>query len=356
MKKLILIFIISGIIFQSFSQSNEEKAINIKKQAIELMDNGKIEESLKLLNQAQELDPENINIPYEIAFAYQLAKDYDKSIEIAKKLLKHKDVKYEIYQIIGNNYDMKGDREKAIKYYDKGLKKFPNSGPLYLEKGIVIASQEKWFEALDVWEAGIIADPTHASNYYYATQVLAQTEERIWAIYYGELFLNLESNTDRSLQISKILYDTYKVCLPIEKSKWSLNFSHKATNIVLGSLKDLKFSFETVHNLAMEKGYKGIEPEFTIKNLIKIRKQFLTKWNEDYADRYPNLIFDYHNYLINANMFEPYNYWLLNNGSIEEFEIWKENSGERFNNFVAWFKENKMTINVKNKTNRYSYD
>lgn len=90
--------------------------------------------------------------------------------------------------------------------------------------------------------------------------------------------------------------------------------------------------------------------------MIKIRKQFLTKWNEDYADRYPNLIFDYHNYLINANMFEPYNYWLLNNGSIEEFEIWKENSGERFNNFVAWFKENKMTINVKNKTNRYSYD
>lgn len=356
MKKTILTFIICGILFQSFGQSNTERAIELKNQAIELMDNGKIEESLKLLNQAQELDPNYMNIPYEIAFAYQLAKEYDKSIEVAKKLLKHPDVNAEVYQIIGNNYDMKGEKEKAIKYYDKGLKKFPNSGPLYLEKGIVIASKEKWFEALDVWEAGIIADPTHSSNYYYATQVLAQTQERIWAIYYGEIFLNLESNTDRSSQISKILYDTYKVCLPIKNSKWSLDFSYKATNISIGSFKDFKFSFETTHNLSMEKGYKEVEPEFTIENLIKIRTQFLVDWNENYTESYPNLIFDYHNYLIKANMFEPYFYWLLNNGSIDEFQNWKENNGESFENFIAWFNENPMTITIENRTNRFSYE
>jgi len=251
---------------------------------------------------------------------------------------------------------MIGDKKKAIKYYDKGLKQFPNFGPLYLEKGIVIASQEKWFEALDVWEAGIVADPAHSSNYYYATQIFAQTLEPIWAIYYGEIFLNLESNTERSLQISKILYDTYKACLPIENSKWGLEFSQKATNITIGSLEDLKFSFETVHNLAMEKAYKNVEPEFSIANLITIRKQFLTEWNENYAERYPSCIFDYHNYLLRANMIEPYFYWLLHNGSIDEFQHWKENNEEKFNNFIAWFNENKMTIHDKNKTNRFSYD
>ena len=356
MRKTILTIILLGMLFPTFGQTNREKAIDLKNLAIELMDNGEIDESLKLLNQAQEFDPDYINIPYEIAFAYQLAKDYDKSIEVAKKLLKHPDVFDAVYQIIGNNYDMKGDKEKAIKYYDKGLKKFPNSGQLYLEKGIVIASQDKWFEALDVWEAGIVADPAHSSNYYYATLVFAQTQERIWAIYYGEIFLNLESNTARSLEISKILYDSYKLCLPIENSKWSLDFSYKATNIVLGSLRDLKFSFETVHNLAMEKGYKEVEPEFTIENMIKIRKQFLSDWNENYADRYPNLIFDYHNYLIRANMFESYFYWLLNNGSIDEFQKWRENSGESFENFIAWFKANPMTITMDNRTNRFSYE
>lgn len=356
MKRLSLILILLGFLITSEAQTEREKAIELKNQAIELMDNGKIDESLKLLEQAQQIDPEYINIPYEIAFAYQLAKNYDKSIEIAKPLLKHPDVFDQVYQLIGNSYDLKGDKEKAIKIYDKGIKKFPNSGKLYLEKGIVIASQEKWFEALDVWEKGIIADPTHSSNYFYASQVLTQTDEKIWGIYYGEIFLNLEPNTQRTSQISKLVYDTYKVCLPTDNNKWGLHFSHKATNIVLGNLKDLKFSFETVHNLAMEKGYKEVEPNFTIDNLIKIRKQFLNDWNADYANRYPNLIFDYHNLLIKNKMFEPYMYWILKDGASIEFQDWKNKNEDSYNNFVEWFNENPMLFTDENKTNRFSYD
>lgn len=354
MKRLSLILILLGFLITSEAQTEREKAIELKNQAIELMDNGKIDESLKLLEQAQQIAPEYINIPYEIAFAYQLAKNYDKSIEIAKPLLKHPDVFDQVYQLIGNSYDLKGDKEKAIKIYDKGIKKFPNSGKLYLEKGIVIASQEKWFEALDVWEKGIIADPTHSSNYFYASQVLTQTDEKIWGIYYGEIFLNLEPNTQRTSQISKLVYDTYKVCLPTDNNKWGLHFSHKATNIVLGNLKDLKFSFETVHNLAMEKGYKEVEPNFTIDNLIKIRKQFLNDWNADYADRYPNLIFDYHNLLIKNKVFEPYMYWILKDGASIEFQNWKNKNS--YNNFIEWFNENPMLFTDENKTNRFSYD
>jgi len=84
MKRFILLILFLGILSQGFSQTNKEKAIELKNQAIELMDNGKINESLSLLDQARELDPENITIPYEIAFGYQLDKDFDKSIEVAK--------------------------------------------------------------------------------------------------------------------------------------------------------------------------------------------------------------------------------------------------------------------------------
>jgi Tetratricopeptide repeat len=356
MKTLLALLIFLGFFLTSEAQTEKEKAIDLKNQAIELMDNGKIDESLKLLEKAQQLDPDYINIPYEIAYAYQLAKDYDKSIEIAKPLLKHPDVFDLVYQLIGNSYDLKGDKKKAIKIYDKGIKKFPNSGKLYLEKGVVIASQEKWMEALEVWEQGINVDPTHSSNYYYASQILAQTDEKIWGIYYGEIFLNLEPNTKRTSQISKLVFDTYKICLPTDNNKWGLKFSHKATNIVLGSLNNLKFSFETVHNLAMEQGCKGVEPKFSVDNLITIRKQFLENWNSDYSDRYLNLIFDYHNQLIKYNMFEPYMYWLLKDGVNNEFQAWRSKNEISYNDFIEWFNENPMTFSNNSKTNRFSYD
>lgn len=355
MRKITLLILLIGLCTICKAQTEREKAIDLKNHAVELMDNGKIDESIKILERAQQIDPDFITIPYEIAFAYQLTKEYDKSIEIAKPLLKHPDVFDLVYQLIGNSYDLKGNKAKAIKMYDKGIKKFPNSGKLHLEKGIVMASQEKWFEALDIWEQGIVADPSHSSNYYYASQVLAQTDERIWGVYYGEIFLNLEPNSQRSAQISKLLYDTYKTCFPIKNNKWGLQFSHKATNIVLGDLKDIKFSFETIHNLVMEQGYKGVEPEFTIDNLINIRKQFLEEWNAEYAERYPNLIFDYHDLLIKNKMFEPYMYWTLKGGAENEFQIWKSNNASTHSKFIEWFNNNPMSFPDDRKTNRFSY-
>jgi tetratricopeptide (TPR) repeat protein len=356
MKYFLAILFAVAILLNAEAQTTHAQSDELLNEAIALMDQGKIDESLKLLQQARDLDPEYINISYEMAFAYQMKEDYDKCIEIARPLIKHPDAFDQVYQMIGNAYDLKGDKAKAIKYYDKGLKKFPNSGRLYLEKGLVTASQGDWGRALNIWEQGIDADPTHSSNYYYASQVLAQTEEKIWAVYYGEVFMNLEPNTGRTAEISKLLFDTYTVCLPIKDDKWGLAFSRKATNITIGSLKDLKFSFETVHNLAMEQGYKDVPPIFGMENFIKIRKQFLEKWNEDYASRYPNLIFDYHNYLIKSNMFEAYIYWLLKDGAEDEFENWRSANQEVYSNFVAWVNENKMLFTKENKTNRSSYD
>ncbi|MDH5366335.1 MAG: hypothetical protein OEW67_05065 [Cyclobacteriaceae bacterium] len=355
MKKYLLAIFIVGLIIQAYAQENKDKAIELKNRAIELMDNGEFEESLKLLEEAKQQDNSNINIPYETAFAYQLMKKYDMAIEIAKPLLKHADVNDQVYQLIGNCYDLMGDKGKAIKYYDKGLKKFPNSGKLYLEKGVVIASQNNWMEALDIWEQGIIADPLHSSNYYYASQVLSQTNEKIWGIYYGEMFINLESNSARTNQISELLFNTYQQCLPINNNNWGLDFSRKATNIVLGSIKDFKLSFETVHNLAMEQGYKNVSADFNIQNLVKIRRQFLIKWNEDYANQYSNLIFDYHNLLIQNEFFDAYYYWIFKEGRKDEFDSWVIANNKLFDDFTSWFNENKMFFNDRNKTNRYSY-
>ncbi len=37
----------------------------------------------------------------------------------------HKDAFSEIYRLIGNSYDMMGEKEKAIETYKEGLEKYP---------------------------------------------------------------------------------------------------------------------------------------------------------------------------------------------------------------------------------------
>ncbi len=355
--KYFLTLFLFVLLLQIQAQSNREKANELKNQAIELMENGKVEESLKLFHQAHELDPDFIDVSYDLALAYQKAKDYDKCISIAKPLIKHPDVFDKVYQLIGNTYDLKGESKKAIQYYNKGLKKFPNSGRLFFEKGIVNLNLGNLDEALNSWEKGIDVDPDYSSNYFYTSQILSQTEEKIWAIYYGEIFLNLEPGTERSQIISSLLYDNYKSCLPIKDNKWGLDFSQKAKNIVIvRNSKDFKLSFETVHNLAMEQACKNIETNFTIENIILIRKQFLTIWNEKYSKTYPNLIFQYHDLLINNNLFSEYVYWLLKDGSKQEFELWEKENNSSFENLIEWINKNPMNITNDNKTNRFCYE
>ncbi len=68
-KILVLTVLLSNL---SLAQNNKETALQKGNEAVKLMDNGKIEESIMLLEESQKLDPENFNYPYEIAYANYL--------------------------------------------------------------------------------------------------------------------------------------------------------------------------------------------------------------------------------------------------------------------------------------------
>src|SRR5690348_17204330 len=102
---LILVFI--GQV--STAQTNKEQAIAKAREAIKLEDEqGKYDEAIKLFEEAQALDPDNITYPYEIAYSYTAKKEYKKAADILEKLLNHKDVYGRVYQALGNAYDYQG--------------------------------------------------------------------------------------------------------------------------------------------------------------------------------------------------------------------------------------------------------
>ena len=192
--------------FLTTAQTNKETAKEKFTQAIELVDKGKFDEGIKLLEESQKLyGEENFTYPYEIAYAYYHKEDYKQAVKILENAItKYKNPNARAFQLLGNAYDIMGNPKKAIEWYQTGLKKFPNSGELYLELGNLQFQKKEYAKALPFYEKGIEISPQFPSNYYRSTQIYCNSSERVWGMIYGEIFMNLERNSERTLEISKL--------------------------------------------------------------------------------------------------------------------------------------------------------
>lgn len=361
MKKILLITLALLLAPVIYSQPDKDLAEKKKNKAIELMDTGSPDEGIMLLEEAKKLDPGTYIYDYEIGFAYTIKKDYPRALEIYRKVVKYDDATDQCYQMLGNLYDYNGDSDNAIKAYDKGLKKFPGSGKLYLEKGTVYWLHENYNEALINYEQGIKVDPSFPSNYYRAARLLCNSEDKVWGMLYGEIFLNLERNTKRTEEISKLLFDTYKSQIEFT-SDTSVKVSF-CKDAVINVTKDDLSHFDqirlpfgpVIYETTLLLSIEG-EHSVNLMSLNRIRQNFVSSYFEkEFNIKYPNVLFEFQKTLKDSGYMEPYNYWLLSSGDPENFGIWKDANGEAWDKFVDWFNNNGMILNEKNKFTRDQY-
>lgn len=341
----------SFFVIVSFGQGDPKtEAISLGMKAIELMDNGEINESIKLLKKAEKLDPENYNYPYEIGFAYMKKGDLKKAIDIFEKVVKYDNITDQCYQMLGNAYDMDNQRNKAIIAYTKGLKLFPEAGNLYYELGVV---QDDLSTALTYFEKGIEVDPTYPTNYYAASRIfLLHSENEVWGMIYGEIFMNIERGSKRTEEISKLLYDTYSSEITFSGNEKGVSFCKNV--ITINDPDNIKFPFGLmVYEPILTLAIISVDT-INLRSLNIIRTSFAEGYasNELAAD-YPNLLFSWHQELIKLEYIEAYNYWVLSQGNPSEFEEWYQNNKEAFTEFIDWFSDNPMKITNENKFVRY---
>ena len=239
--KILMMLLFLFTTLAASAQDKQQQAAEKCNAAISLMDDGKIDESIVLLKEAQALDPDKALYVYELALAHYLKEDYEEAKSLLKQILKDKDASDRFYQLLGNCYDILGNSKKALDTYDDGLKLFPGSGSLWLEKGNVYWNKKDYAGALSFYEKGIEVQPGFSSNYYRASLIYLNSTEEIWGMIYGELFINLERNSKRTSEMSKLLYETYKREIKITSdTSISVSFSRNAT-ISLADLKSKDF-------------------------------------------------------------------------------------------------------------------
>jgi len=349
MKQLISIFLILCSLTSFGQTTDEEKAYDIAMKAIELMDNEKFIESIDLLKQSEKLDPNNYSYPFEIGYAYLLMKEYKKSTKMFEKTVKYENSNDQSFQMLGNAYDIGGDSKKAIEAYNRGLKKFPNSGRLHFELGNM---QQDLNKALQYYERGIEVDPTYPSNYYQAAKIfLTKTEVEVWGMIYGELFMNIERGSERTAEISKMLYDTYQSEIKFTSdSSFTVSFCNISSIPINGEVtNEIELPFGLlVYEPTLILSMIGID-SITISSLNVIRTNFLNLYFEkEFNKKYPIVLFDWQKEIAEKEYFESYNYWLLMKGNENEFGEWVEKNESKFNNFIEWFGENQIKIDNEN--------
>lgn len=162
--------------------------------------------------------------------------------------------------------------------------------------------------------------------------------------------MNLERNSKRTSEISKMLYDTYSSEIKFSSdTSFSVSFSQNAT-IDAKDTSQFKLPFgigvyEPTIMFAMLN-----EKEISLPSLSRIRKSFVDIYYKNaHHLNYPNLLFEYQKKLVEVGHSEAYNYWILMKGDEEAFENWLKENEEEWASFIAWFTENQLEVNEENK-------
>jgi len=246
-------------------------------------------------------------------------------LEGTKVLIEREDADVMTYQIAGNVFKALEEVKDCEKMYKKALKKFPRSGPLYSEYGELLWDL-KDFTAIEQWEKGIQVDPSFSGNYYNAAQHYFYTEDKVWSLIYGEIFVNMESMTERGAAMKKLLLSGYKEKLFQEAD-------------LQKSIDKTKNEFSKAFLNSMNKQYSVANRGVTTEALTMIRTRFILDWYANNATKFPYKLFDFQQQLIREGMFEAYNQWLF--GTVENlaaYDNWIKTNTEKYTAFTNFQK------------------
>ena len=366
LRLLVTLALLSTAVLPPLSAQSDlsPEANDLLRRAFLLMERGGNAEAANVLAQGIRLFPEHTIFSYELGHLHVVRKEYDRAIALFQSVLEASDATDQYYVMLGAAYDLNGESAKAHRVYSEGLERFPDSGPLHLELGVMKMAERNPADALTTWERGLTLDPTHASNYFQAARTYLKTDLRGWGTLYGEIFLNLEPFSTRSMEMRTLLWKgladaiTFSPEMHGDDPKLVLNVSFFSDATALETVDDstvvsgFPLLFERTMILSALGHSSSNVVEFiagdslqriSIGTLYKIREDFYRNWveNERIARHFDVTLFDYHGRLIDAGLFEAYHYYYFANPIVkDEVAAWIVENPTKFEELRVWIAEN----------------
>ena len=319
--RIVILFV---FLLSSWNLMAQEPGKKLQETAKSMLMQGDFENAVAVLESAAKQAPGDISIQKDLAYACYLKRDFGKSIQVGKILAERSDADEQVFQILGLSYKAIAAYKEGARLYKSALKKFPNSTIIYNEYGELLAMDNAVNEAIEQWEKGIKADLNYSSNYYNACIYYTKTSNWLKVALYGEIFVNLESFTERTAEVKKALLNAWqKMFLP---------------TVVSQLLKNNSTAFEKAVLQTIEKIVPSTSAGFQPETSTSIRSKWMLDWFKTYTN-YPFALFDQQQYFIRENMYEAYNQWLFTESvNPDAYKIWKETHVKEAAAFEAYQK------------------
>jgi tetratricopeptide (TPR) repeat protein len=318
MKKFIFILLIS--IAQN---GHAQDAKRLHEMGKNYMIEGDYSNAESLLNEAYNLDTNNIIFVKDLALCLYFEKEYKRGIKLLSQKIDSGVADDQTYQIAGTIYSANQQFVEAENLYLKAIKKFPGNGAFYNDIG-ELQNRQQNNQCIDFWERGIELDPTYARNYFNAAKYYENLEP-IWSIIYGEIYVNLDPLNPKSPEIKDILINSYKNYFSDFSNEKYIKEKNKFAQKVLSNLSKQ-------NDIAREKG-------ITTSTLTMIRTKFILEWYQDKTEKYPFNLFDFHLKLLREGLFESYNQWLFGSSeNLTAFQNWTQLHNQEYSEFMQYFK------------------
>lgn len=349
MKKILLLLVLSVISVSSLAQVFSEEENERIDLALTYSDSGREDEAIAIYDELIKKHPDVSGLKFEKAYCYYQKQDYKNAYKTLKPTLSAPDANPQYFAVAGNAQDMMGKPKDALKTYQAGLEKFPDSGYLHLETGNVLIGLGYTAQGVGYYEHGIEVDPGFASNYYRAAQYLF-SDYPIKSIIYAETHnLIYDPNGPRWPEVSKLLYDAYNENIHFEADTVRTTFARDRTITI--DKKDVEsgasptslleqmsriareLSFSDAMNESVDaEALKAAGGQLTLAELTAIRRRFLEHFEAKEQDRYP--VFAVQRKVLDAGHWEAYNMFMLREGRPEEFKAWLQ---DHESDLIAYF-------------------
>lgn len=318
------LFLVPALFFALLANSQDAKQLH--ETGLRYLQQSDYGNAIIVLKKAAELAPDNTEILNDLGLSYFMAGQYKQGYDLMRPVAESKFADDRSFQITCMLLRGGKNIQEAELVYKIGLQNFPKSGALYFDYGEFLElTQPGAGLSIIQWEKGILNEPAYPGNYYAASKYYGTADENFWAIIYGEIFVNMESFTTRTVETKNLLYDAYKrlFAFGLEIKK-----EHTA------------FQKQTMTLLAKQESMtsNGITPEV----LTAVRTRFILDWYNGAEKQFPFRLFEHQRQLLQEGVFDAYNQWLFGSvANLSAFQNWTKTHPDEYVSFNQ-FQRNKM--------------